>query len=206
MSGGSSLLLIVVLFLGFCGFFVLVLGGIIYLVSRSSKSVNRSWGEIAARAGLTLKPAAALTSPELNGTFRGRPARVHTYSTGTEHNRQTYTAVALTVKNAGNASMEVTPSGTLGNVLGRVVKAQDVQIGNPEFDARFVVKSEPPDFAVKFLGSAGVQTRIMALPDGMRIGLEGQSLIYSRRGMEEDAELLMRVLNTLSDLADELEK
>ena len=189
------------------GLFVLGVGGaIIYAVMRSGKAANRAWGDVAARYGLQFKPMKAFSQPELNGEFRQRPIRAYLYSSGSHENRQTCTAVALTLKQTQSSSLGITPAGTLGNFLGRMVKAQDVEIGSPEFDARYVIKSDPPDFAGRILGSIAAQTGIMAIPDMLGIELRGQSLEYSKRGVAEDPELLARVFNTLSDLADAIER
>jgi hypothetical protein len=143
--------------------------------------------------------------PELNGTFRGRPLHVYVFASGTHGTRQIYLSVNLTLKHPPNARLAINPSGTVGSFLGKIVKTQDVLIGNAEFDRRFVVKSDDPDFARRVLGSVAAQTGIQAIPDAYQLKLEGQSVEYSRRGVERDPELLMKVFNTLSDLADVME-
>jgi hypothetical protein len=205
MSDSSGLLLTILAFGGFCVFFLLIIGVVIYVIVRSGKAINEGWGEVARRTGLAFKPAKTFTSPELSGSIDGRPVRVYTYSVGSGRNRTTYTAVDVTVNNPANSSFEVTPSGTLGNWLGRMVKAQDVQIGNAEFDERYVIKSDPPDFALKVLGSIAAQTGIMALPGMARIALEGPTLRHAKRGVEEDPELLMQVITTLTSLTRGIE-
>jgi hypothetical protein len=189
----------------FGGFLAAVVGGIYFFLNRSVQEVNRTWGGLGLATGLTLKPAAMFSQPELKGNYRQRPIRLYTYNAGTQGHRTTYTAVALTVNNPTNSSLEITPVGTVGNFFGKMLSAQDTQIGNPAFDARFVIKSNPPDFAQKILGEARVQMGIISIPDVFRIELEGSSLEYSKRDLEENAEFLTQLFNTLSDLADRLE-
>jgi hypothetical protein len=198
-------LILILLCLCFGGFVVAVVGGIFFFINRSVQEVNRTWGALGLATGLTLKPGAMFSQPELNGSFRQRPIRLYTYNAGTQGHRTTYTAITLTVNNATSSKLEITPSGSVGNFFGRMLNAQDVAIGNPAFDARFVIKSNPPDFAAKVLGEARLQMAIMSIPDVFRIELEGLSLTYSKRDLEEDTEFLTRLFNTLSDLADRLE-
>jgi hypothetical protein len=205
MSSLSFLLFPILTCLCFVTVLVIVGGGIFLLVRHSVAAMNRTWADLGVRTGLTLKPAAAFSQPELNGEFRRRPLRVYVYTSGGRRNRTTYTAVALTVNNPANARLEITPSGTMLNFFGKMLNAQDVQIGNPAFDARFVIKSNPPEFAMNFLGDARVQTEIMEIPDVFRIELEGPSLRYSKHGLEENADFLTKLFNTMSDLADRLE-
>ena len=139
--------------------------------------------------------------PELNGEFRQR--RIHVYNYRAR--RTSLTEVDLTVNNLSNAMLKITPSGAMANFFDNLPSAQHVEIGNPEFDSRFVVKSNLSEFAVKVLSDSRVQAGIMDIPGAFRIGLEGSSLKYSKRGLEDNAEFLIKVFNTLSDLADRLE-
>ena len=205
MASLVTLLIPILMCLCFGVAVVIVFGGFFLLVNRSVKALNRTCGDHGTRTWLTLKPGATFSQPELNGEFRGRPMRLYTYSSGGGRHRVTYTAVALTVNNPGNSMLEITPSGTVANFFGKMVKAQDVEIGDPAFDARFVIKSNPPEYAVKVLGEARLLSGIMDIPDSFRIGLEGPSLEYSMRGLEENVEFLTKLFNTLSDLADRLE-
>ena len=198
-------LILLLLCLCFVGFVVAVIGGIFFLINRSVQGVNRIWGDLGTRSGLTLKPAGIFAQPELNGEFRHRPMRLYTENSVGQGNRTTWTVVGLTVNNPGNSTLEITPSGTVGNFLGKMIKAQDVEIGNPEFDKRFIVKSNPADLAVRLLADSPVQTDIMEIPGTFRIHLEGSSLKYSKTNLEENADFLAKLFNTLSNLADRLE-
>jgi len=206
MSDSSVLLFPILICLCFGGLFVAVFAGIFFFINRSVQGVNRAWGDLALATGLKLKPAAMFSQPELSGEFRQRPIRVYTYSSGTQGHRTTFTAVALSINNPDNSVLEITPSGTVSNFFGKMIKAQDVQIGNPAFDTRFVIKSDPPDSAVKVLGNPKVQNELMDIPDVFRIELEGSSLKYSKRGLEDNAEYLKKLFNSLSDLADWIER
>jgi hypothetical protein len=187
------------------GFVVAVIGGIFFFINRGVQGVNRTWGDLGMGTGLTLKPAAMFSQPELNGEFRQRPIRLYTYNAGSQENRITYTAVALTVNNSTNSALEITPSGTVGKFFGKMLKAQDVEIGNAAFDARFVIKSDPPGFAMKVLSDTRMQMGIMEIPGMFRIELKDSTLEYSKQDLEENAEFLTKLFNTLSDLADRFE-
>ena len=205
MSYIPAWLILALLCLCFVGGVAALIGGIFFFINRSVQGVNRTWGDVGTRNGLTLKPAGIFAQPELNGEFRRRPMRLYTENSGNQGNRTTWTVLGLTVNNPGNSTLEITPSGTVGNFLGKMIKAQDVVIGNPEFDKRFVVKSSPADFAIRLLADSPVQTGIMEIPGTFRIHLEGSSLKYSKTNLEEDADFLAKLFNTLSDLADRLE-
>ena len=180
---------------------VALFGGIIFLVYRSGQTSSRAWADVGMRTGLTLKPGSVFSLPELNGEFRQRRIHVYIY----RGRRTTLTEVDLAVNNPSNATLKITPSGTMANFFDNLPSAQKVEIGIPEFDARFVVKSNLSEFAVKVLSDLQVQAGILDIPGTFRIELEGSSLKHSKHGFEENAEFLIKIFNTLSDLADRLE-
>lgn len=207
MSDSSAVLIPILMCLCFPILFVGVGGGMLFYALNSWKPTNRAWGELGTRNGLTFKRASMFSSPELNGEYRHRPIRVYTFSSGGQGHgqRSTDTIIALGVNNPTNSILQITPSARVGNILGKMLNAQDVEIGNPTFDARFVIKSNPPDFAMKVLDDSTVQMGIMDIPDTFRIELKGSSLVYAKRDVENDVELLTRLFNTLSDLAERFE-
>jgi cbb3-type cytochrome oxidase subunit 3 len=199
----NSIALLIPILLCLCGgiLFVALFVGIIFWAYRSGQSSSRAWADVGTRTGLTLKPGSLFSFPELNGEFRQR--RIHVYNYRAR--RTSLTEICLTVNNPGNATLRITPSGTLANFFDNLPSVQRVEIGNPEFDARFVVKSNLPEFAVKVLTDSRVQAGLMDIPHAFRIELEGPSLKYSKNGLEDNTEFMIKTFNTLSDLADRLE-
>jgi hypothetical protein len=199
----NSIALLIPILLCLCGgvFFVALFVGIIFWAYRSGQTSSNAWADVGTRTGLTLKPGSLFSFPELNGEFRQR--RIHVYNYRAR--KTSLTEICLTVNNPGNATLRITPSGTLANFFDNLPSVQRVEIGNPEFDARFVVKSNLPEFAVKVLTDSRVQAGLMDIPHAFRIELEGPSLKYSKNGLEDNTEFMIKTFNTLSDLADRLE-
>ena len=182
-----------------------VIGGIFFFINRSTQALNLAWGDVGMRTGLTLKPAAMFSQPELMGKFRQRPIRLYIEKSGMQGQRTTFSVVDLTVRNPTNSELEISSLANPWTFVGKMLHAQDVKIGDPAFDKRFVIKSNPPDFAVKLLAEARLQMAIIEIPHEFRIHLTGSSLVYAREAVEDNAEFLMKLFNTLSDLADRLE-
>ena len=206
MTNVSVLLLAVLIFLCLGAAVVAVAAALYLWVRRGVQDINRDWGNLGIATGLTLKPGGAFSQPELIGEYRQRPIHIYTYSSGTQESRTTYTAVALMINSPPGGALEISPAAGLAAFFGKMVNAQDVEVGDPAFDSRFVVKSNPPDFAPKMLDDERLQAKIMELPGLFRIGIEGSNLVYAKGGLEDDANLLIRVFNVLSELADSLER
>ena len=203
----TFLIVAALMFLCFGSAVALVGGGVYFFVHRSTQALNLAWGDVGMRTGLTLKPAAMFSQPELKGEFRQRPIRLYIErSSGVQgSSSSTFTVIDLKVSNPTNSELEISSLANPWTFFGKMFHAQDVQIGEPAFDKRFVIKSNPPDFAVKLLAEARLQTAILEIPHEFRIHLTGLSLVYAREAVEDNAEFLTKLFNTLSDLADRLE-
>ena len=205
MSYIPAWLILLLLCLCFGGFVVAVIGGIFFFINRSTSALNLAWGDVGMRTGLTLKPAATFSQPELKGEFRQRPIRLYIEKSGMQGQRTTFSVVDLAVRNPTNSELEISSLANPWTFVGKMLHTKDVKIGDPEFDKRFVIKSNPPDFAVKLLAEARLQMAIREIPHEFRIHLTGSSLVYAREAVEDNAEFLTKLFNTLSDLADRLE-
>lgn len=206
MSDSYTLLGVLLTFLCIGGFIAVVGVGIVFVMIRSGKAANRGWADLASRLGLTLiKPTGLFGSPQIKGMFRQRAIHLFIYDAGSQGNRSIHTAAALTVSNPVDAAFEITPAGVIGNFLVKMTAAQDVELGSPAFDERFVIRSNPPELAVKALGEAGLQAAIMGVPGTFRIELQGPSLAFSQAGTQTNTDFLTRMFGTLSDIADRIE-
>jgi len=180
--------------------------GVAALVSyQQRQSTVRAWDDFAMRTGLTLHKGSFFTTPSLSGDYRQRPVRVYLFSRGSSRSRTTYTGIDLTVNNTTGSTLGLSPSSAVGDFFGKLFSTQDVQTGNLEFDARFTVKSQPPDFAVAAFDDSMVRMGLMEVDGYFHISLQGSSMVYTERGRLRDSTRLEKLVNTLSDLADRVE-
>ncbi len=108
MSYIPAWLILLLLCLCFGGFVVAVIGGVFFFINRSTQALNLAWGDVGMRTGLTLKPAAMFSQPELKGEFRQRPIRLYIErSSGGQGNSSTFTVIDLKVSNPTNSALEI---------------------------------------------------------------------------------------------------
>ncbi len=191
--------------IAFFGLDVLIVGLAFFVRYQRRQATSRAWDDLALRTGLALRKGSWFTMPELSGEFRRRPLRLYAFSRGSGRNRTSYTGIALTVSNSTGSTLGISPSNTFVDFFGKLFHAQDVEIGNLEFDSRFTIKSHPPDFAKVALDDSMVRMEIMEINGYFNITLSGSMLDFSQRGIQRDTSALERLFNTLSDLADRAE-
>jgi hypothetical protein len=207
MSDSMVVVLAILVAVGACAFVALILAvfaGSVFLIFRGGRAQGNTWAEVASRMGLTFKPGGLFTTPVVDGEYRGRRLHANIYTSGMSRHERIYTAATVTLKGPVDWNMQLSlRSGPADSLTSGA--SQDVQIGNPQFDERFSIRSDQPERAQRLLGRAGTQALIMALPHVLSLELQGQVLTYRQRGGGEDAEVLVRILTTLSDLADVIE-
>jgi hypothetical protein len=180
--------------------------GVAALVSTQQRQATvRAWDDFAIRNGLTINKGSFFITPSLSGDYRQRPVRVYLFSRGSSRSRTVYTGIDMTVSNTTGSTLGLSPSSAVGDFFGKLFSTQDVQTGNLEFDARFTVKSQPPDFAIAAFDDSMVRMGLMEIDGYFHISLQGSSMVYTERGRMRDTTRMEKLFNTLSDLADRVE-
>lgn len=149
------------------------------------RSVER-WREAGAALGLAPHGEAARLGPlrdydVLRGSVGGRAVQLVTYTTGSGKSEQRWTALEAAAERADPGfALRVTREG-LGARLAKLVGGQDVEVGNPDFDARFRVQASDAERARRALGFGGQQA-VAAMPafHELRVGGEPNLAELSR--------------------------
>jgi len=188
----------------FCAAPVLVIGIAFVANQIQRRRITENWRMLASRTGLVMEPGSFMTMPSISGTFQGRPARVYTYTVSHGRSSTRYTAASLQVKNPGSLVFEVRRE-NLFDSIGKALGAQDVQIGVEDFDRQFLIKSQPESLARDLLGmDSNLRSIIAAIPN-VNITYGGSTILYKQTGLNTDADLLYRIFDTLSHVADAIE-
>ena len=140
--------------------------------------------------------------PTATGRHRGRTVRLHTFTTGAGKQRQTWQALAVSCANPHGLALQLGAQNAL-SALGVLFGGQDVQVGDPVFDGRFVVKTN----AVEYLRAALLPEIRAALLQswsaramGANIKLEGDALVYAELGSFTDVAVVGRMREMLEPL------
>lgn len=163
------------------------------------------WDQLAMRTGLTLDRGSWLVKPRVHGEYRRHSLELTTYTRSHGKSKTTYTLITLYLTNT-RGMLTLSPSGLTG-AIGKALGMQDVEIGNEEFDKRFTIKSQPPEFAVDLLGGDLILCDDIArLKSGwFELKAEGSQLSYREIGRETNPDRLEAMFNTLCALADKID-
>ncbi|ACB74212.1 hypothetical protein [Opitutus terrae] len=192
--------------LGFVGF-------IFFLAKRANERGHQNLEQLARRLGLTLPPQRKQFGfwPNARGAglFRGKPAELYAFTTGSGKSRERWVALALTPKAAGGLTFRITRQG-FGSRVAELFGAREITIGDPAFDDRWFIQTNQPEFFAAAL-IPELRARLNQAVDASgrahraALKLENASVVYAEAGdfsNDRLCERLARIAEVVADLAD----
>lgn len=144
--------------------------------------------------------------PKVMGRYRGRFARLYSYTTGSGKSRTTWCAVAVQGENLHGLKLKLRTQGpALFEKIAQAFGFQDVVVGDRPFDAQFVVSTNDAGF-VKAALLPELRAQLLALwgekGRGANIQLDGGECVYAEIGSMGNAKCLARLEAALPVVCD----
>ena len=134
----------------FFAFFVGIIVLTVYSGVRRQRKAREQLAGLASRMGLELKRQPAVLGFEgpatVEGQHRDRMVRFFTFTTGSGKSRVSWSATSAAVAGTGGFTLDLGPESLFTRIATKL-GMQDIQIGDPEFDRQFVVKSNDAAYA-----------------------------------------------------------
>ena len=166
----------------------------------------RRYRAIAGRTGLTVKPK-ILNASEVRGSFRGRPLVMHICSPQRQTLRKRWTRVTVDVKNPEVIGLKMWRQDVIDKLI-MAAGASEVEVGDADFDRRFVVRSRDQALVAKMFGGNRELRELMLRSqiDSVEILSATLHAYYARSERDpEHAELLFTAVTALADAIDAIE-
>lgn len=185
---------------------------------------ERGWRELATRTGLTFETNVSLTDPNVNSTsgpikisfgsqtphttrvtgqYKHRSLTLDTFTesqtSGETNLPVTVTRLRLEISQPPNRSFSLAEKGLLSG-------GSTILLDDKPFEERFVVISQPEEFARQVLASADIRQRLLALRPRIRVNAEGQELRLEQDQLQTEADFLVSFIELGNDLAAAIER
>ena len=125
------------------------------------------------------------------------------YSTSDGEHTTTYTRMHAPFENRDAFELSLNRESALGRV-NKALVAQDVQIGDPEFDRAFVIWSNNQSKTRSLLSDAKIRQMIQEQP-GIRLSVKGPALHFAAKGTIRDVRRLESLFELFKELLSALE-
>ena len=170
------------------GLFVGVFALTIAFAIRQQKRGRENLVRLAQTLGLPVPESSRgffsrMSAPTISGTFKGRPLRLFTYTTGSGKHRVAWCALAVTVLNPGGLTLKVGRENLLTRA-GRIFGVEDISTGDTTFDEQFYLKSNDAGYTrAAFIREVRLQF-IEVWKNGARgaVQVDGADVKYAEQG------------------------
>lgn len=192
----------------FLGVLVAVLAGAVTLSRWQGNRTVANLAALARELGLQLQerpPVLGIVPlmPTVSGQHGGRALRFFSFTTGSGKHRQVWYAMGLSCANPHGLTLRLGAQNFLTSI-GTMLGMQDVQVGDPVFDQRFVVKTNAADYVRAALLPelrAELLQRWAARAVGANVKIEGGEIVYAELGSFADAAVIERMKSMLAPVS-----
>jgi hypothetical protein len=177
---------------------------VITIAILSSQIRKRAWEELAQRTGLQVMGGGLFSPMQLQGSYRGHPLTLYTFTRSTGKSSQTYTVIAVQVANKAGLKLEI-KNRNLFSPLRKLFGRQDFEIGDMELDRRFIFNGEPEMDVRQVLASGSLRQKLLDTPR-VNLKLEGNTLKQTLSRAVRDIDLLQAQFELLTEMASSTER
>ncbi len=194
MSGGAQFGVLITFF------FIAVTIVIIVLVVKHQARQRRQREEaltiVAQRLGGTLVPGSFWQQPKITFEYKTHASSIEYYSTGGKH-PTLYTRLFFHLPRMPALSVRIYPEHFFSKI-GKFFGGQDIQLGDPNFDEKFMIKGSDEARVKEFLSpqvrQAAFELRALTMNDHIEISTESTSFRIQKLSWLHAPDLLMSLV------------
>ena len=200
----TNLLCLIVPIILFVIFGSMITGGVLLLYFMNRSKTQNTWSEFAGKNGLSYMPPGFLETGygTVTGSYQGRAVSFFTRS----NNRVTWTYISFKVNNPQGIVLYLAAKGVEGDIAKTLLGTQDISIGIPDFDRKFIIQSNPVDLASRVLiGNAELRAEIMAIAP-WELQFKDQYATCRILGPKQEIATLEKLFRFTNNFAEAIEK
>ena len=164
---------------------MVVVGGII-MSAHQSKQLDQAWSNVARKLGLSYQAGSMMQERMLSGTLDGCAVQVQTITRGSGKNAKRYTRYRVNYPRPLGIAFTITRQGFMSG-LTKALGAQDIEVGDLNFDQLVMIKGPDSRAVVEFLTPERRGKIARAMADLNDVEIDGatiQSVYYGRESAE----------------------
>lgn len=183
--------------------FLIVGGFIVYFVIQKGKANQEKWREAAAQLGLGYYPGGLGTLGKIHGIKGGHRVEVSTYSRSHNNNTSTYTKYIIRYASPILTDFKIVRQNKLHKV-GVFLGLQDVEVGDPAFDDRALVRGTNPQRIIEFLTPDRRKAIQRLLDSYIDVEITQHHIELNKSGKDLEPAVIYHTGRTMLSVANEL--
>jgi len=208
---------------------------VVWMGFSKKKSFSETLQSVSSELNLKYHPGSWSRQPFAEGVYGGRRVKIEAYTCRSGENSSIKTRIIVEHNGKATAEMMLYKEGVLTKI-GKALGMQDIQLGNTEFDEKFLVKGKNPvqvkdilnfDLQHKLLTtydylnrgllyvmptlSGDTQRKILTayehmIPNALPLKFDFQSVVYEEYGYINDKAKIKRLVDLLADISERADK
>lgn len=169
------------------------------------RTAARTWREVADAHGFDFVEPGFLEDFEMSGTYGRRPVRVFTEDRGDDEHTTTYTVYETPLPDGVPSDLVVENEGAHA-LFPDMFGGEDLQVGDPEIDAAFLIRSDRVTAVRNFFDTSGVREAFRELADSKGSAeIHEETLRLAEAPRETNRFALESRLDTVVDFSESIE-
>lgn len=181
--------------------FLIILAVFIFFISRSvARATDKAWAEAAVELGLRFRPSTLVRRRVIQGHHFGYEVKVTTFTRGSGKSSSTYTRIRIRFPSDLGLGLRLTREGFF-TPFATMLGAQDIQVGDTDFDEAVQVKGSNPVAVRKYLNAARRMRIHRFLVDLGTASIHDRGVEWHTRGVIRDRQKIVTRVKSMRRLA-----
>jgi hypothetical protein len=181
---------------------VLIIGIIIWVIISRQKQAE-AWRQFASELGAEFIEGGFFRAGKVQAGVKDWTITLDTYSVSSGDSSTVYTRMRAPLHNKDGFQFTVFRTGLISK-LDKALGAQDIDIGDPDFDRDFVIQGNNETRVRALLGSLGIRQMIQG-QKSIRLGVRDNELRFEVQGVIKDGERLRSIFELVKGTLYQLE-
>ncbi|MEM7012481.1 MAG: hypothetical protein AAF585_13475 [Verrucomicrobiota bacterium] len=184
--------------------FIIIAVVAIIFGSYQNQQTNDTWGNVGAKLKLHLEEGGWGSNRKLSGRLHGVFVMAHVFSRGSGKNKSSYTGYRAALRQQLPAGLMMHKQGIFSGVA-KFFGSQDIEIGDPQFDAAVVIKGHNPARIQAFLTKERRMWILSLMQEFRECEIDHEGIYVVSRGVERSGDVLERNLLRVAEASRKLE-
>lgn len=184
-------------------FFLMIIGFAVFMWTKNSKTNQTQWQQAADQLNLAYYAGGFGSMGTISGSLYGHRVAISTFTKGSGNTNQVFTKYHIEYCDRIRVDMNMTRQGALHS-LGKVFGMQDIEIGDPGFDDRIILRGSDPAAIRRFI-TPDIRDAIKLLVASHEdVTITNDHVCVMKKGKDTDSAVIVSTTKRLLKFCDKM--
>lgn len=184
-------------------FFLMIIGFAVFMWTKNSKANQTQWQQAADQLNLAYYAGGFGSMGTISGSLYGHRVAVSAITKSSGNSSQTYTKYHIEYCDRIPVDMKMTRQGAL-HTLGKVFGMQDIEIGDPGFDDRIILRGSDPVAIRRFITPDIRDAIKLLVASHQDVTITNEHVCVMKKGKDTDSAIIVSTTKRLLKFCDKM--